>query len=143
MKRVSPFILTASLGLAVVALVASCKQEVNASGQSATANAPTKQAVANPKVAKIVFIGKKNACDCTRARVDESIAEMQKALTGRSDIAVELLQVDVDGEAVARYQKLRPIMVLPAIYLLEDAGTLIDVLQGEVTAAQVQKAIGG
>jgi hypothetical protein len=143
MKRASSIILMATFGLATVALAASCKQEVAASGQAATANAPAKLVAASPKVAKIVFIGKKNACDCTRARVDETLAVMQQALNGRSDIAVEQLQVDVDEEAVAGYQKLRPIIVLPAIYLLEGAGTLVDVLQGEVTAEQVKKALGG
>jgi hypothetical protein len=143
MKRAYTSLLTAVLGIAALVLAASCKQDVAASGQTATANAQAKQPVKTSKVAKLVFIGKKNACDCTRARVDGSLAEIQKALTRHSNIAVEQLHVDVDAEAVASYQKLRPIMVLPAIYLLAGSGNLVDVLQGEVTAEQVQKVLGG
>ena len=143
MKRASSILHTVGLVIAVAVLAAACKQEVSASGQPATANAPSKQAAVSPKVAKIVFIGKKSACDCTRKRVDDSFAALQKALEGRSSIAIEQLQVDVDEEAVARYQKLRSFMVLPAIYLLEGSGSLVDLLQGEVTVEQVQKTIGG
>jgi hypothetical protein len=145
MKRALSILSTAGMiiAIAVSALVAACKQEVAASGQATTANAPARQSAASPKVAKIVFIGKQNACDCTRKRVAESFAALQKATEDRSDIALEQLQVDVDEEGVARYQELRPIMVLPAIYLLEGSGTLVEVLQGEVTVEQVRKAIGG
>ena len=142
MKRVSSFLFAAGLGIAVVASAASRTPEIAASGQTTTVDAPIKQATASPKVAKIVFVGKKNACDCTRKRVDDSFAAMQKALQGRSDIAVERIQVDVDEEAAAQYQKLRPIMVLPAIYLLENTLALGDLLQGEVAPEQLRKAIG-
>jgi hypothetical protein len=98
-------------------------------------------AAAIPKVHRIVLIGKQNACDCTRKRVEHSFAVLQSALEGRSDIAIEQPEVDVDQEAVARYQKLRPIMVLPAISLLDGAESVVDVLQGEVTMEQVLAAM--
>ncbi len=34
-------------------------------------------------------------------------------------------------------------MVLPAIYLLEESGALVDMLQGEVTAEQLESALRG
>lgn len=140
MKRSSSILFTAGMTIAVLALAVSCKHEVEASGK-AVMNAPSKQIADSPKVAKIVFIGKKNACDCTRKRVYDSFTALQTALDGRTELAIEQLQVDVDQASVAQYQKMRPIMVLPAIYLLAGSGALVDVLQGEVTAEQITGAL--
>ena len=134
---------TAGWALVLAAGVIACQQDVAAPGQTATTTAPSRATAANTKVAKIVFIGKKNACDCTRRRVDDSFAVLKTALGGRSDIAVQRLQVDVDPAGVEQYKKMRPVMVLPAIYLLGGSGTLVDVLQGEVAVEQVRKAIDG
>jgi hypothetical protein len=129
------------LVFALSVLAVGCKQEVTASGQAANPTASSKTRAANSKITKIVFIGKKNACDCTRKRVDDSFAALRTALGDHPDMAIEQLQVDVDQESVVHYQKLRPIMVLPAIYLLEGSGALVDVLQGEVTTEQIANVL--
>ena len=95
------------------------------------------------KVAKIVFIGQKEACECTRKRVDGSLAALEEALAGRTDIPVEKLNLDVDEAKVEAYQKLGAIMVAPAVYLLDSSGKLIEMLQGEITVEQILIAIGG
>lgn len=123
------------------------KQQVAAAKARVTrATAPTKTAVATPPakaaVAKIVFVGKKEACDCTRKRVKDSFAALQGALGGQAGIAIERLQIDADKEKVAPYRKLRALMVLPGIYLLDAKGALVEMLQGEVTEAQLKKALG-
>ena len=55
---------------------------------------------------------------------------------------MERLQEDVDQAKVKRYQKIRAIMVLPAIYLLDRSGKPVEVLQGEVTVEQFRRALG-
>lgn len=140
--RISSILAAAGLAVTLLAPASGCKQDVTAQEQGAT-KVTAAETAPSKKVSKIVFIGKQNACDCTRKRVDNSFAALQKAITGRKDIAVEQLQVDVDEAGVEQYEKLRPIMVLPAIYLLDGSGKLVDMQQGEVTAEQLAKAIGG
>jgi len=110
---------------------AGCRQDADGPGP----------AVAGSRVAKIVFVGKERACDCTRKRVDDSFAVLQSALAERQDIPVERLRVDIDQAKVAEYQEMRAIMVLPAIYLFDEPGGLVDVLQGEVTDKQVRDGL--
>jgi len=141
--RLLRIIVSMCAAFAVAVLVVGCEQERAASGPPSTAAAPAQPEPKGVKVARIVFVGKKNACECTRKRVDDSFAALQTVLEGRSEIAVQRLQVDVDEAGVKQYRELRPIMVLPAIYLLEASGALIDVLQGEVTVEQLEKATGG
>jgi len=120
---------------AVLILDASCNQDVPVPG-GATDKGSAAQVV-KTKVAKIVFVGKQDACDCTRGRVDDSFAALETALAGRGNIPVERIRVDIDEDKVAPYAQKRAIMVLPAIYLLDESGELVQVLQGEVTAAQL------
>ncbi len=121
----------------LVLLSVSCQQPAAAAPEK-----PPTAKVSKTKIAKIVFIGKQDACDCTRKRVDDSYAELQSALSGHKDITVERIRVDTDRAQVEPYRKLRAIMVLPAIYLLDGAGKLIEMLQGEVKSEQVKKVLG-
>jgi len=130
-----------------LALATSCKQDVAASEPTAAAAAASASTAADTKsaqaaVAKVVFVGQQDACDCTRKRVDDSFAALQTALGDRQDITVERLQEDVDQASVKRYQKMRTIMVLPAIYLLDRSGAPVEMLQGEVTVEQLRHALG-
>jgi cytochrome c biogenesis protein CcdA len=103
---------------------------------------PVEAKEAKSEVVKVVFIGQKEACECTRKRVDDSLAALEQALKGREDITFEKLNLDVDESAVAPYQEMEAIMVAPAIYLLDDTGALVEVLQGEVTVEQMAMAMG-
>jgi hypothetical protein len=44
---------------------------------------------------------------------------------------------DPDGSKVDLYRNQKPIMALPAIYFLDGKGTVVDLLQGEVTSDQI------
>ena len=132
--------------LALLSLSVGCKQDVPAPEQPGTASTKSvSRSVSGgesaTRVARIVFIGKQDACDCTRARIDGSFAALQSALGGREEIPVERLRVDVDEQRVATYREMRSIMVLPAIYLLGGSGELTEMLQGEITAEQFLTAI--
>lgn len=136
----------ASLFLLVA--VAACENrtaEAASATTSAAAVASTVEAAANQdavsKVARIVFVGKEHACDCTRKTVDAGWAALQKALGTPAKLPVETLQLDTQGDTVEPYKKMRPIMALPAIYFMDAKGGLVEMLQGEITDAQVTGVI--
>ena len=93
-------------------------------------------------VAKVVFIDMEKSCECTRKRIDGSWKALQDALGDRSDVAVERIHVDTQGGQADPYRKLRPMVTVPAIYLLDAGGAVVDLLQGEVTADQIKAKTG-
>lgn len=116
--------------------VASCR---NNSGDSATSGAePT---ASHAKVARIVFIDKENACDCTRKRADDSWASLEEALGDQPSIPVERIYIDTEEERAAPFQELRPLMVIPGIYFLGEDGSLLEMLQGEVKADKMRAIV--
>ena len=147
--------------LATVAL-SSCNRQAEASnsaGPSTTSAAQTGPATVPPAttpaadrsgtgavstpssaVARIVFIGKENACQCTRAAIDASWAALQEALGGAS-IPMEKLTIDTQAAAVAPYRDMQAIFAVPAIYFLDASGGFLNQLQGEVTADQVRAVL--
>jgi hypothetical protein len=98
-------------------------------------SAPAASTPASP-VAKIVFISKENACQCTRAAIDASWAALQEALAG-ANIPIEKLAIDTQVDQVAPYREMQAIFAVPAIYFLDALGGFVNQLQGEVTAAAV------
>ena len=121
----------------------SCKQEAAASENptvkknTAPVSTPQKTQETKKAVAKIVFVGKQNACDCTRKRVEDSWAALQKALGTPAKLPVERLQIDTDEAQVEPYRQQKAMMALPAIYFVDDKTTVLELLQGEVTDAQI------
>jgi hypothetical protein len=94
------------------------------------------------KVARIVFVGKEHACDCTRKKVDTALAALQTVLGTPPRIPVDMLKVDMEEEKVDPYRKQKPMMAIPAIYFVDGKGSVVDLLQGEVTAEQIGHALG-
>ena len=88
-------------------------------------------------VALIVFVGQDQACKCTRERIEKSWSVLQTALAGGPEVEVKRIQWDVDEEEAKKYESMKPVMALPAIYFLDDEGSLIELLQGEVEDHQV------
>jgi hypothetical protein len=120
-----------------------------ASGESSRAPAPTpatkQAATASPgasNVARIVFIDQEQACECTRARIEGSWSALQAALGESSGIAVERIHRDTQEQQAEVYRMLRPMVTVPGIYLLDESGAIVELLQGEVTEAQVRTALG-
>ena len=131
----------------VFCISSGCKQESQPERDIASVKVknttPSQKPMSNTKVSKIVFIGQKDACECTLKRVNSSMAALEEALGDRGDIPVEKLNLDVDQTKAERYQKLKPILVPPAIYLLDSSGGLVEMLQGEITPDQLLIAMGG
>jgi hypothetical protein len=145
-----PFSISALLVLSVT--VTSCenrKAEAASVSASAAVLASAAPIVASPspsdsatKVDRIVFVGKEHACDCTRKKVDAALAALQQVLGTPAKIPVEMLKVDTEEEKVEPYRKQKPMMAVPAIYFIDSKGGVVEMLQDEVTAAQVGKLLG-
>ena len=119
---------------------AGCDNKTGAGQETAPGAGKVASAGKTAQVARIVFIGQKDACQCTHDRIDASWAALQ-AVMEKVKIPVERIQLDLDKAAAERYTKLRSPMVLPGIYFLDDNDKLIDLLQGEVTEKQITKII--
>ena len=50
---------------------------------------------------------------------------------------VERLQIDTDGAQVELLRQQKAVMALPAIYFVDTKAKVLDLLQGEVTDAEV------
>jgi hypothetical protein len=146
-RRLSPLLL-----LLVAAALGGCRAdagdaaacgEVGSSADcalkcGAVAAAP---AAAAPAVAGIVFVGKKDACECTRARIDASRRALDAVLAARDALPVRTLLVDTEAEQVAPLQAQERFVVLPAVYLLDGEGKVLRMLQGEITEEQFARAL--
>ncbi len=93
------------------------------------------------KVGKIVFVGKKHACDCTKRRVNESWEALQFALKKHGGVKVERIAIDVDRQKVKSLRGKRRFMTLPALYFFSPEGKLVAMLEGELQPAQIAEAI--
>jgi hypothetical protein len=121
------------------AALASASAAIVAPAVSAAELATTSNATA--EVAKIVFVGKEHACDCTRKKVETALVALQQVLGTPFKIPVEMLKVDTEEEKVEPYRKQKPMMAVPAIYFVNGKGDVIDMLQGEITAEQVARIL--
>lgn len=116
--------------LALIIVVAGCEKDA--------VEAPAaKQENPGTRVASIVFVGQKDACQCTRDRIDASWAALEAALGRQPAVQVERIQEDVDTARADEFAGLKPVIVVPGIYFLDEKGKLVELLQGEVTADQV------
>jgi hypothetical protein len=112
-------------------------------GATVTAAAPSSAPAAEVAVARIVFVGKEHACDCTRKAIDASWQALEAALGLQNRIPVERLHSDTQEDKVVPYRAKKPFLALPAIYLLDGTDSLIEMLQGEITEAQLRPHLAG
>ena len=102
-------------------------------------NSPARPA--ETKVSRIVFIGQKEACECTRNRIDASWRALQSANSTSPQVPVERIDRDVQAKAAEKYTEMKALMVVPGIYCLDTKGALIEMLQGEVTKDKITKLL--
>jgi hypothetical protein len=110
---------------------------------AATAAGAVTAPKAAAKVAKIVFLDKEHACDCTRKRTAETWAAMQAALGTPSRLPVERIHVDTQEARAQPYTAAKPLMVPPGLYFVDGSSAVVAMLQGEVTTAQVAAVLAG
>jgi hypothetical protein len=92
-------------------------------------------------VAKIVFIDKEKACDCTAKRINDSWTALQEALGKESALPIERIHMDTQAAQAESYKTQRAYMVAPAIYFLDANGQILEMLQGEVSSEQFKKTL--
>ncbi|MGC4119287.1 MAG: hypothetical protein QM765_32920 [Myxococcales bacterium] len=102
--------------------------------------APAATAAATKPVAKVVFIDKEHACECTQKAIDASWKALQAALDGAA-LPVERIHMDTQEAFAEGYKAKRPMMAVPGLYFLADDGAIVEMLQGEVAADQVRAAL--
>ena len=110
---------------------------VRTAGASSAAGAASTKAA----VTRVVFIGKKEACDCTRQAIDAGWKALAAGLGGEHAMPIEKLEADTDADKVATYRLMKPHLALPALYFLDVNDGLVDMLQGEITEAQVRAIV--
>ena len=96
---------------------------------------------AERRVVRIVFVGQKQACDCTRKRIETTWNIVRGVLKENPGISIKRIQRDVDVEETKKVAKLKAMMVAPGIYFIDKQDGLVELLQGEVTKKQVEKVI--
>jgi hypothetical protein len=98
----------------------------------------------NPCVlARIVFIDKEKACDCTRKRVEQTWTALQSALGTPPALPVQPLHVDTQAAEAATYTSAKPLMVPPGIYFVDRQGAVVGMLQGEIESEEIEMALKG
>ncbi len=117
-------------------------QEHNAATSAPlTAATPATRAPTTGKVTRVVFVGKEQPCDCTKARLESGWSALQSALGTPPKVPVERLQLDTEPDQVEPFQRQKPAMTLPALYFLDANDSVVELLQGEVTREQVATAL--
>jgi hypothetical protein len=103
--------------------------------------------VGNPqpaaKVARIVFLDKEHACACTRRTVEQTWAALKSALGASPSLPVQRLHLDTQTAEAAAYTTTKPLMALPGIYFVDGQGAVLDLLQGEVAAKEIEARLKG
>jgi hypothetical protein len=111
-----------------------------------TATPPAARSAPKPaagaQITRVVFVDQERCCACTRRRIDDAWNALTGIVGFPPSIDVERIHLDTQKEQAAPYQRQRAVMVPPAIYLFDRQGTLIDVLQGEITGKQLQQLLG-
>lgn len=128
--------------LSLLALFATgCSRAESAAPGQAAAPLQTPPKKAAGKVAHIVFVDLERCCSCTRTRIDNTWKALMEVLGFPPTIPLDRFHMDTQADKAAPYRAKKPIMVPPAIYFLDGKDGLLEMLQGEITAAQIKKAL--
>ncbi len=103
----------------------------------AAAVAATSAPVTASKVARVVFMDKEHACQCTRKRVEDTWAALQAALGTPPKLPIERIYIDTQAAQAGPYTSAKPLMVPPGIYFVDQQQHVFELLQGEVKAKEI------
>ena len=112
----------------------------SAPAPAATAE-PTAAGQVGTAVSKIVFVGQKDACECTRKRIDSGWSALSAVLAEHPQIQVEKIQLDVESKRYDELDDLRSLLVAPGIYCFDGSGKLVELLQGEVEEYKIAELL--
>lgn len=140
MLRSSYVLVVMALGLAVAAGCDKKAEASNGTGQPAatqTANATAKKS----PVARLAFLDKAEACECTQKTINKGWGSLQAVLGSGNPMPVDRIHVDTQADQAAPLLAQRKIIAVPALYLLDANGFVIDMLQGDIEESDVRKAL--
>ena len=130
--------------LAALVVTAGCGRSAGESpGAAPSSSAATTESAPSSSVARIVFVDQEQACDCTMTRIETSWAALQAVVGEGSGVPVERVHRDTQEQQADQYRLLRPMVTVPGIYLLDESGAVVELLQGEVTEEQLRRALAG
>jgi hypothetical protein len=89
------------------------------------------------KIARVVFMDKEHACQCTRKRVDDTWAALQAALGTPPKLPIERIHIDTQAAQAGPYVSEKPLVVPPGIYFVDRQQHVFELLQGEVKADEI------
>jgi len=122
--------------LAVIVLLSLLPLPACAKGRGVPAAAMAATPVTS-KVARVVFMDKEHACECTRKRVDDTWAALQTALGTPPKLPIERIHIDTQAAQAAPYTGAKPLMVPPGIYFVDQQQHVVELLQGEVKTEEI------
>jgi len=93
------------------------------------------------EVKRIVFIDKERCCACTRRAIDATWAALQEGLGQDGKLPVERVHLDTQAAQAGKYRAKRALVTAPAIYFLDEADGVVELLQGEVTLEEVRTVL--
>ncbi len=93
------------------------------------------------KLARIVFVDQEKSCACTKKRIDASWKALMTVLGFPPTIALDRYHLDTQDKQAEPFLAKKPIVAAPGIYLLDQSGGLLELLQGEVTEAQLRATL--
>jgi len=132
---------TLTLVVFALASVTGCNQKAQAGGPDQSHAAPSASAPAKRAAARLVFLDKETACDCTKAKIDSSWSAIQAALGSGNPMPVERIHADTEADKAAPLIAKRKIVSLPALYVLDDSGNVLDLFQGEMEENAVRRSL--
>jgi hypothetical protein len=132
MKGISMrFALMVSLSLLCLPACAKAK------GVPAAAVAATPAPTPTSKIARVVFMDKEHACECTRKRVDDTWAALQTVLGTPPKLPIERIHIDTQAAQAGPYVSEKPLVVPPGIYFVDRQQHVFELLQGEIKADEI------
>jgi hypothetical protein len=133
---------TCSLVIVALALALTAGCEKNAEPASATGDNQAVNTAPKPSaVARLAFLDKADACDCTKANIDKGWTALQAALGAGNAVPVDRIHMDTQADQAAPLLAQRKIVAVPALYLLDASGNVLDLMQGDIQEAAVRKAL--
>jgi hypothetical protein len=108
---------------------------------SAAPIAASASAAARGSARRLVFIDQTHRCPCSADKVEAAWKMMQTFTKQRPTVPVDRLFADADSDRVAALRQEQAYSGLPAIYVLDPNGRVATLLQGDITRADVDRAM--
>jgi hypothetical protein len=93
------------------------------------------------RIARLVFIDLEKSCPCTKRRIASSWKALAAVLGTPPSIPLDRFHLDTQDAKAEPFLDKRPLVAAPGLYVLDRSGNIIDLLQGDITEAQIRGAI--